>query len=200
MTLRYAPRATESAAPHQGQSPRLQLRRVLQAMPAEDRAAALVPRRPLQYKGTSDTNVHAHALAADGVAGGGGALPHGDAIQASFGRHDVSRTPAATRRRPARPWAPKRTPPAGDAQLSHRMDLRRRRRLRPLAQGSEPRVHRRGDRVRRASTEVVFVDGCHSTRAVRVQSGSPAAVRERAERDSRVHREVSPPPLATRVL
>ncbi len=32
----------------------------------------------------------AHAVAAGGVSGGGAALPHGEAIQASFGSHDVS--------------------------------------------------------------------------------------------------------------
>jgi hypothetical protein len=32
----------------------------------------------------------AQSIAAEGVAGGGGALPHGGAIQASFGKHDVS--------------------------------------------------------------------------------------------------------------
>jgi hypothetical protein len=31
-----------------------------------------------------------HEIAAAGVAGGGGALPHGDTIQRAFGRHDVS--------------------------------------------------------------------------------------------------------------
>ena len=32
----------------------------------------------------------AQAVASEGLSGGGGALPHGDAIQRSFGRHDVS--------------------------------------------------------------------------------------------------------------
>ncbi|MCA9518899.1 MAG: DUF4157 domain-containing protein, partial [Myxococcales bacterium] len=31
-----------------------------------------------------------HAAAAEGVAGSGSSMPHGDAIQSAFGRHDVS--------------------------------------------------------------------------------------------------------------
>lgn len=43
---------------------------------------------PVQAKGQAHGDVH--ALAAHGTSGSGGALPHGAAIQASFGRHDVS--------------------------------------------------------------------------------------------------------------
>ncbi len=46
--------------------------------------------RALQYKGGRDLDgAHAHQLAASGFAGGGGALPHQEAIQRSFGKHDI---------------------------------------------------------------------------------------------------------------
>ncbi len=50
-----------------------------------DAAAAL---SPLQAKGRAD-GARVQETAAAGVAGGGGALPHAEAIQRSFGRHDV---------------------------------------------------------------------------------------------------------------
>jgi len=40
------------------------------------------------------TEDHVHAAAQRGVAGAGSALPHGEAIQRAFGRHDVSRVKA----------------------------------------------------------------------------------------------------------
>lgn len=45
---------------------------------------------PVQMKGVGGDNSHVHEAAQRGVAGGGGALPHRDAIQKSFGTHDVS--------------------------------------------------------------------------------------------------------------
>ena len=49
---------------------------------------------PIQAQGDLSGDVHAHA--AHGVSGGGGTLPHAAAIQASFGRHDVSGVEAHT--------------------------------------------------------------------------------------------------------
>ena len=49
---------------------------------------------PIQAQGDLSGDVHAHA--AHGVSGGGGSLPHAAAIQASFGRHDVSGVEAHT--------------------------------------------------------------------------------------------------------
>ncbi|MFO0745381.1 MAG: DUF4157 domain-containing protein [Myxococcota bacterium] len=72
------PRAASS--PSRGQTARVQLRTSLRAASYEEGAAALAPAR-------DDGDVQ--ALAAEGVRGGGGALPHRDAIQRSFGRHDV---------------------------------------------------------------------------------------------------------------
>ncbi len=44
----------------------------------------------LQRKGDAASPGDAHAIAQAGVSGGGGALPHAEAIQRSFGHHDVS--------------------------------------------------------------------------------------------------------------
>src|SRR5262245_47186156 len=48
----------------------------------------LVQRKERPGVGASAT-ADTHAIANAGVAGGGGSLPFGDRIQASFGRHDV---------------------------------------------------------------------------------------------------------------
>ena len=96
MSLRYAPQTFEPARSQDTGSRGVQFRRALQAMPASEREAAMRPPRPLQYKGGQGEADAVHATAAKGVAGGGGALPHGDAIQKSFGRHDVSEVQAHT--------------------------------------------------------------------------------------------------------
>jgi hypothetical protein len=52
---------------------------------------------PVQRKATGTATVdHVHEAAQRGVAGGGSALPHLDAIQRAFGRHDVSKIEAHT--------------------------------------------------------------------------------------------------------
>ncbi len=54
----------------------------------------------LQYRkrdeDTDTKSADAHAIAARGVAGAGGAMPHADVIQKSFGRHDISHVQAHT--------------------------------------------------------------------------------------------------------
>ncbi len=61
----------------------------------ETQQAALKP-PPLQMKGGSVQKKDIHEIAAQGTRGSGSALPHGDAIQAAFGRHDVSGVQAHT--------------------------------------------------------------------------------------------------------
>jgi LysM repeat protein len=51
---------------------------------------------PLQMKGGGVQKKDIHDLAAQGTQGSGGALPHLDAIQDSFGKHDVSNVQAHT--------------------------------------------------------------------------------------------------------
>jgi hypothetical protein len=52
---------------------------------------ALGVQRSASAQGAAGTDSHAvHEAAAQGVAGGGGPLPHGDTIQRLFGRHDIS--------------------------------------------------------------------------------------------------------------
>ncbi len=50
-------------------------------------------RRALQGRGAIGAD-DAHRIAGQGVSGSGGALPHGEAIQAAFGRHDISNVQA----------------------------------------------------------------------------------------------------------
>ncbi len=62
------------------------------AVPASSRFGSAVNSgiRALQYKGGNDLDGdRARQLAASGFAGGGGAMPHADAIQRSFGKHDI---------------------------------------------------------------------------------------------------------------
>lgn len=54
------------------------------------RLAALQMRRRGQAEVGAQTSDEVHALAGDGISGSGGTLPHQDAIQASFGHHDIS--------------------------------------------------------------------------------------------------------------
>ncbi len=63
----------------------VQKRETARAEQAADVAAAL---GAVQAKGPMG-GASVPDIAAQGVSGGGGSLPHGDAIQASFGRHDV---------------------------------------------------------------------------------------------------------------
>lgn len=88
MSLRHAPRshAASSVSSSSASSARAVQRRALQA--------STVPTRPVQYKGGGDGTAAAHADAARGIQGSGGKLPHGDAIQKSFGRHDVGQIQA----------------------------------------------------------------------------------------------------------
>ncbi len=46
-----------------------------------------------------------HQAAAHGISGSGGALPHLDAIQTSFGHHDVGHVQAHTERPPSTGWS-----------------------------------------------------------------------------------------------
>jgi hypothetical protein len=61
----------------------------------ESQQAALKP-PPVQMKGGDIQKKDVHEIAAQGTQGGGSALPHGDKIQAAFGRHDVSGVQAHT--------------------------------------------------------------------------------------------------------
>lgn len=59
--------------------------------------AVVFGRAPVQMQrgfDAADETTDIHAAAEQGVASGGGALPHGDRIQAAFGRHDVSHVQA----------------------------------------------------------------------------------------------------------
>lgn len=69
----------------------VQLKASLAGLDYDAQAAAL---SPVQMKGEGEGAVHEHAER--GVKGGGGKLPHGDKIQAAFGRHDVSNVQAYT--------------------------------------------------------------------------------------------------------
>lgn len=51
--------------------------------------AALSP-NPVQRHGGGEDTGNVHAAAEQGIASGGGKLPHGDAIQSAFGSHDIS--------------------------------------------------------------------------------------------------------------
>src|SRR5438105_2952989 len=67
--------------------------------PGERSAAADRDGRALQLRGAEEaaiTDSQVHNAAAAGVSGGGGSLPHLDAIQKSFGHHDVSGVQAHT--------------------------------------------------------------------------------------------------------
>ena len=56
----------------------------------------MVSLSPLQLDAGASPAADPHAVAASGLAGGGGALPHLNRIQASFGKHDVSDVKAHT--------------------------------------------------------------------------------------------------------
>ena len=90
---------------------KLQLKQELAQMSFSDQESALQPPRPsegfyppiMQMPGTDDVQMadggsteSVHAAAARGVQGGGGALPHADRIQQSFGSHDISGVQAHT--------------------------------------------------------------------------------------------------------
>jgi hypothetical protein len=53
-----------------------------------DRSPRVVQTRPIDEESAAPPS-SAHAIAAQGVAGGGSKLPHLDTVQAAFGRHDV---------------------------------------------------------------------------------------------------------------
>lgn len=61
----------------------------LRGMNFAEQSELLSP-RSVQKKGGSDGTRDVHEAAAHGLSGSGGKLPHGDAIQQAFGRHDVS--------------------------------------------------------------------------------------------------------------
>ena len=75
---------TPSPAPSSGERSSA-TRASLRGMPYEAQVAALTP---VQLRGEGG-GADIQGAAAVGVQGGGGALPHQDAIQKSFGRHDV---------------------------------------------------------------------------------------------------------------
>ena len=74
-------------------TPYLQLKRGLQMMSFDEQAALLAP-SPVQMSGGNTDQVH--AAAAQGIASGGGAMPHGQQIQSAFGNHDISGIQAHT--------------------------------------------------------------------------------------------------------
>ena len=74
--------------------PHVQLRRGLQMMGFAQQAALLDP-NPVQRKGGENTD-QVHQAAAEGIASGGGALPHAQQIQGAFGSHDISGIQAHT--------------------------------------------------------------------------------------------------------
>ncbi len=80
---------SEDAAQSSGVRLQLMSRVARKAQSADVRGA-------IQRAGGSNSDPdRAHAIAGQGVAGASDPLPHGDAIQASFGRHDVSGVQAA---------------------------------------------------------------------------------------------------------
>ncbi len=85
--------AQESQGTPEGRS---SVRAGLRSMSYDEQVAALSPSAPVQAKDGGAGAEGVHAAAARGTAGGGGALPHADKIQASFGRHDVSGVRAHT--------------------------------------------------------------------------------------------------------
>ncbi len=89
----HAHGASSRAAANPGGSSALRVQ--LRSMDYHQQIAALSPDAPVQCRGDHGTE-HVHAAAAQGIAGGGGALPHADTIQAAFGRHDVSHVEAHT--------------------------------------------------------------------------------------------------------
>lgn len=84
-----------SASPVQAKaSPSRQAVQLKASLAGLDYAAQAAALAPVQMKGEADGAVHEHAER--GVKGGGGALPFGEQIQKSFGRHDVSNVQAYT--------------------------------------------------------------------------------------------------------
>ena len=73
--------------------PAVQLKQALAGRSLDVQLSMLTP-RAVQKKG--DDTVAVHEAAASGIASGGGALPHADKIQASFGSHDVGNVQAHT--------------------------------------------------------------------------------------------------------
>ncbi len=90
-------RASDSGGVPGKQTRAGQVQRKLTAQQADARAvgratahAAFTDPAPVQARGALDADIDVGAVAAEGVAGRGGALPFRDEIQASFGRHDIS--------------------------------------------------------------------------------------------------------------
>ena len=82
--------SSQTSAPSSSSSTsgsRVQLKQALGGMDYTAGSAMLAP-RAVQAKGDAAGDVHAHAEA--GTKGARGSLPHLDAIQHSFGGHDVS--------------------------------------------------------------------------------------------------------------
>ncbi len=75
-------------------APRVQLKRGVQMMGFAEQSALLEPDAAVQKSGGGADQVH--EAAAHGIASGGGAMPHGGAIQQAFGAHDVSGIQAHT--------------------------------------------------------------------------------------------------------
>ena len=75
----------------QQRSSQLQLKRVLQKMAFDEQVALLTPAHSVQLEGGGGGGTeHVHQQAAQGIASGGGALPHAEQVQQSFGSHDIS--------------------------------------------------------------------------------------------------------------
>lgn len=96
LQMKAADQAAETAAAPKAQD--IQFKLAVKGEPVSKQVQMLQPAAPLpvvqrQEEGDSGGGGHqkdVHALAREGTEGGGGALPHGDKIQASFGRHDIS--------------------------------------------------------------------------------------------------------------
>jgi hypothetical protein len=72
------------------------LRASVATMPVQKQMAALNPPMPIQFSMGGGGTAGVHQAAAQGVSGGGGAMPYLDRIQSSFGGHDVSGVQAHT--------------------------------------------------------------------------------------------------------
>jgi hypothetical protein len=85
------PAATPTTSTTPGSGSAVQLKRSLVGQPLDVQMKMM---SPVQAKGDADGAVH--EAAQKGIAGGGGALPHQERIQAAFGKHDVSGIKAHT--------------------------------------------------------------------------------------------------------
>jgi len=82
---------TAVAEPKTESSSLVQFKQELASMSYADQLVAIQPDLPVQFTGGSIAGgASVHSIAGEGVSGAGGSLPHLDAIQQSFGGHDLS--------------------------------------------------------------------------------------------------------------